>query len=104
MALPNPRLSPAIEPIFFFLLLGFQHSESIFHSSIIANVSKVLKELVHLGKKSLVNQLGEAVRFLIDKFPGFPELYSPVITTLNELEIPSPSKERIEGTVQFIEF
>ena len=59
-------LSPAAEPVFFFLLLGFQHSELVFHS-IVSDLPAVIESLKAAGKwgERLLLRTGEAVRFLL---------------------------------------
>ena len=113
LALPTTSLQSSTEPLFFFLLLGFQHSETVFHQ-VIAALPAVFEALIHTekgyvntasspkinnssnlsGSKKILERLREAVQFLILRFPGFSQLYDPLSEWLNsETEL---SKERIE--------
>ena len=64
--LADRSLSPAAEPVFFFLLLGFQHSELVFHS-IVSDLPAVVGDLKASGKwgERLLLRMGEAARFLM---------------------------------------
>ena len=64
--LADRALSPAAEPVFFFLLLGFQHSELVFHS-IVADLPAVIESLKAAGKwgERLLLRTGEAAKFLM---------------------------------------
>ena len=113
LALPTTSLQSSTEPLFFFLLLGFQHSETVFHQ-VIAALPAVFDELLHSekgsysssstsnlssapnlsGSKKILERLKEAVQFLILRFPGFSQLYDPLSEWLNtDCKL---SKERIE--------
>ena len=81
--------------IFFFLLLGFQHSEAVFHASVVPHLPKILPEI---GEKSVLDRLVEAVNFLMNRFPDYPELYDPIIQALTDLGLNNQalSKKRQE--------
>ena len=119
MALPSASLQSSTESLFFFLLLGFQHSETVFHQ-VIAALLVIFEDLLQTGKgdniecstpkltsaspqsdsKKILERLKEAVQFLILRFPGFSQLYDPLsewLGTDNNL-----SKERIEELKSFI--
>ena len=67
--LADRALSAAAEPVFFFLLLGFQHSELVFHS-IVADLPDVIGSLRGAGKwgERLLLRTGEAAKFLMKVF------------------------------------
>ena len=94
-ALTLPPLQKAVEDVFFFLLLGFQHSESVFHS-LAPKIPKMI-EALQSRDAELVKRLGESVRFLMLRFPDFPELYNPIVSSLDSLRIGEPSKARFLG-------
>ena len=111
LTLPSSCLQSSIENIFFFLLLGFQHSETVFHqiTTALPNIfqellkkvespireTKPLVEHVNTGShtKKILKRLQESVRFLIYKFPGFAQLYDPLSEWLDPVN--TLSKERI---------
>ncbi len=101
LSLPDPSLRPYVEPMFFFVLLGFQHSESVFHA-LVTRLPQVLRALSATAQGSVqarttMGRLGEASQYLMIKFPNFPELYDPVIEVLNELGIHPPNENRQAG-------
>eukprot|EP00095_Tigriopus_kingsejongensis_P010320 maker-scaffold187_size272365-snap-gene-1.28 protein:Tk10320 transcript:maker-scaffold187_size272365-snap-gene-1.28-mRNA-1 annotation:"ubiquitin carboxyl-terminal hydrolase 38-like" len=99
LALPQPKFTSAVEDIFFFFLLGFQHSESVFHA-VVANVPHILTRLSALKWDERLQRLGEAVYFLMGRFPNFPDLYDPIQRTIGNIEdshllIENPSEARV---------
>ena len=74
---------------------GFQHSESVFHS-LAPTIPKMI-EALQSRDAELVKRLGESVRFLMLRFPDFPELYNPIVSSLDSLRIGEPSKARFLG-------
>ena len=113
LALPSATLQSSTESLFFFLLLGFQHSETVFHQ-VIAALPVIFEDLLQSAKgdntdcstpkmtpdstqsdsKKILERLKEAVQFLILRFPGFSQLYDPLSEWLGTDN--SLSKERIE--------
>ena len=95
-SLGNPLLCPSVEPIFFFLLLGVQHSESVFQS-VVKHLPRVLTNLDQNKQFQVLARLGEASHFMIIRFPDFPDLYNPVLQVLKKLDIQPPNEERVKG-------
>ena len=111
LTLSSTTLQRSTEGPFFFLLLGFQHSETVFHQ-IATALPNVLKELLTCTKidsvssstsksactqtnsKKILDRLKESVQFLMIKFPGFSQLYNPLYEPLESGH--QLSKERIE--------
>ncbi len=103
LSLSDPRQRPSVEPILFFLLLGFQHSESVFHA-VVAHLPKTLRTLRKSAESpaaasaamamTTLGRLAEASHFLMTRFPNFPELYDPVVEALDELGLRAPSEPR----------
>ena len=94
--LADRALSPAVEPVFFFLLLGFQHSELVFHS-IVSTLPAVLGDLKATGKwgERLLLRTGEAAAFLMTRFPHFPDLYDKTRDALEAAGIEDVSEDRV---------
>ena len=106
------KLQDSVEPIFFFLLLGFQHSETVFHQLVTAlpDVFKQLTKSVKVqqminrgmeGKsQKILDKLSEACAFLMNhQFSGFPELYAelaPWVAKSKLAENPL-SDDRVKG-------
>ena len=94
-----------MEPVLFFLLLGFQHSESVFHV-VVKDLPDALRTLrseadgaadpVNAPAAVTLARLGEAAHFLMSRFPGFPELYDPLTEALSEMGVAPPSTARSE--------
>lgn len=93
LALAQPDLISSVNDIFFFLLLGFQHSESIFHG-VVSHIPQTLRSLRHMKCEETFQRLAEASRFLMARFPDFPDLYDPIVRVLKEFEITEPSENR----------
>eukprot|EP00094_Tigriopus_californicus_P007715 TCALIF_07430-PA protein Name:"Similar to USP35 Ubiquitin carboxyl-terminal hydrolase 35 (Homo sapiens)" AED:0.04 eAED:0.04 QI:47/1/0.90/1/1/1/11/0/1115 len=93
LALAQPDLIASVNDIFFFLLLGFQHSESIFHG-VVSHIPQTLRSLGHMKSEETFHRLAEASRFLMARFPNFPDLYEPIVHVLEEFKIPEPSEAR----------
>ena len=94
-----------MENLFFFLLLGFQHSETAFHR-IVSNLTDVLTKLQKnaaspiFGAKSkvILERLLEATYFMLRLFPDFPDLYNNLLEKIQDFKsIPEPDDKRIEG-------
>ncbi len=86
-----------MEHILFFLLLGFQHSESVFHA-VVSHLPAVLRALATDSEAfTVLSRLGETAHFLMARFPDFPELYNPVEEVLAELKIEPPKEDRMLG-------
>ncbi len=99
LALSDSRLRPSVEPILFFLLLGFQHSESVFHS-VVSHLPRSLRSLKKQDSSSALltlGRLGESAHFLMRRFPNFPELYNPVEEALAEVQVGPPTEARSSG-------
>ena len=103
-----PVVAVAAEPVFFFLLLGFQHSELVFHS-IVTDLPDVFRRLGERARASpsgsgehardarLILRLGEAASFFMGRFPGYPELYQPVEEALTALNVENVTEDRTSG-------
>ncbi|XP_055971812.1 ubiquitin carboxyl-terminal hydrolase 35 [Sorex fumeus] len=79
-----------------YMLLTFQHSHEAFHlllPHLPAMVASLLKEGSASGS-SCLEQLAELVHCMVFRFPGFPDLYAPVMEAIKDLHI--PSEERIK--------
>ena len=85
-----------MEPIFFFLLLGAQHSESVFQS-VVKHLPRTLASLDQNKQFQTLTRLGEAAHFMILRFPDFPDLYNPVLQVLKKLDIQPPTDDRVKG-------
>merc|ERR1719209_2573381 len=93
--LPLPMFREQLEPIFFFMLYGYQHSVTAFHK-IVTVLPSILTNLSSQGvDASLIREkVAEAAVFLMAKYPGYPDLYAPLQTELGEVII---SEERKAG-------
>ena len=106
------KLQDSVEPIFFFLLLGFQHSETVFHQLVTAlpDVFKQLTKSVKVqqminrgmeGKsQKILDKLSEACAFLMDhQFSGFPELYAELAPWVAKSKLAEKplSDDRVKG-------
>ena len=94
-----------MENLFFFLLLGFQHSETAFHR-IVSTLPDVLTKLQKnaasqiFGAKSkvILERLVEATYFMLKLFPDFPDLYNTLLEKIQDFNsIAEPDDKRIEG-------
>ena len=107
-SLSIPELQDTVENLFFFLLLGFQHSETAFHR-IVTTLPDVFDKL-HKNAKSptifsssqnrsqiILERLVEATQFMLALFPDFPDLYGPVLKKLEDYKIKGPDDTRTEG-------
>ena len=106
-SLPVPELQDTVENLFFFLLLGFQHSETAFHR-IVSTLPDILTKLqknatsqtVFGTKSKILERLVEATYFMLKLFPDFPDLYSSLLKKMEELtSIPQPDDNRVEGRI-----
>lgn len=67
-----------------YMLLTFQHSHEAFHlllPHIPAMVASLVKEDSNSGT-SCLEQLAELVHCMVFRFPGFPDLYEPVMEAI----------------------
>ena len=84
MDLDVVELLESSPPLVLFLLLGFQHSESVFHSAL-KYIPRVLRGLGRAKTtsediKNTFDRLTEASRFLLRQFPDAPdEMYDPLL-------------------------
>ena len=96
-----------MEKLFFYLLLGFQHSETAFHR-IVSKLPDVLAKLqvqvskpVAFGNSRLIlERLVEATYFMLNLFPDFPDLYAPLYKALKQIPHEPPDEKRVEGKCQ----
>jgi hypothetical protein len=98
LSLPSLLLHNSTEPLFFFLFLGFQHTETVFHQ-VVTTLPRVFQDLLDGSEKTnsnnltlkpttmsksqakskkILERLKGAVLFLTLKFPEFPQLYKPL--------------------------
>ena len=94
--------------MFFYLLLGFQHSETAFHRTL-TKLPRVIEKLAANIKSpgfgdrsgSILSRLAEAVLFFVKKFPNTPSLYQDAVTSLEaqNLSNPSPNETRFDGKI-----
>ena len=98
-----PELQDTVENLFFFLFMGFQHSETAFHR-LVTNLPDVLSKLQNLpnfGAKNrsqiILERMVEATYFMLKMFPDFPDLYNPLVKKLEEFPFKPPSESRLEG-------
>ena len=104
VSLPIPELQDSVEKLFFYLLLGFQHSETAFHR-IVSKLPDVLTKLqVQVSKpvafgnsRIILERLVEATYFMLDLFPDFPDLYAPLYKALKQIPHEPPDEKRVEG-------
>ena len=100
-----------MEKLFFYLLLGFQHSETAFHR-IVSKLPDVLAKLqvqvskpVAFGNSRLIlERLVEATYFMLNLFPDFPDLYAPLYKALKQIPHEPPDEKRVEGKCQMRHF
>ncbi|XP_066225541.1 ubiquitin carboxyl-terminal hydrolase 35 [Saccopteryx leptura] len=77
-----------------YMLLTFQHSHEAFHlllPHIPPMVASLLKEDSNSGT-SCLEQLAELVHCMVFRFPGFPDLYEPVMEAIKDLHIPNEDR------------
>ncbi|KAM4845834.1 ubiquitin carboxyl-terminal hydrolase 35 isoform 1-T2 [Thomomys bottae] len=77
-----------------YMLLTFQHSHEAFHlllPHIPPVVTSLVKEDSNSGS-SCLEQLAELVHCMVFRFPGFPDLYEPVMEAIKDLHIPSEDR------------
>ena len=96
-----PELQDSVEKLFFYLLLGFQHSETAFHR-IISGLPDVLAKLqvttpVFGRSKIILERLVEATYYMLNLFPDFPDLYTSLHRALKVIPHEPPDEKRIEG-------
>nr|XP_044608375.1 ubiquitin carboxyl-terminal hydrolase 35 [Equus asinus] len=77
-----------------YMLLTFQHSHEAFHlllSHIPPMVASLVKEDSNSGT-SCLEQLAELVHCMVFRFPGFPDLYEPVMEAIKDLHVPNEDR------------
>ncbi|KAG5196244.1 hypothetical protein MG293_019691 [Ovis ammon polii] len=77
-----------------YMLLTFQHSHEAFHlllPHIPPMVASLVKEDSNSGT-SCLEQLAELVHCMVFRFPGFPDLYEPVMEAIKDLHVPSEDR------------
>ncbi|XP_036284194.1 ubiquitin carboxyl-terminal hydrolase 35 [Pipistrellus kuhlii] len=77
-----------------YMLLTFQHSHEAFHlllPHIPPVVASLLKEDSNSGA-SCLEQLAELVHCMVFRFPGFPDLYEPVMEAIKDLHVPNEDR------------
>ncbi|XP_033060217.1 ubiquitin carboxyl-terminal hydrolase 35 isoform X2 [Trachypithecus francoisi] len=77
-----------------YMLLTFQHSHEAFHlllPHIPRMVASLLKEDSNSGT-SCLEQLSELVHCMVFRFPGFPDLYEPVMEAIKDLHVPNEDR------------
>ncbi|XP_051677994.2 ubiquitin carboxyl-terminal hydrolase 35 isoform X1 [Oryctolagus cuniculus] len=77
-----------------YMLLTFQHSHEAFHlllPHIPPMVASLLKEDSNSGT-SCLEQLAELVHCMVFRFPGFPDLYEPVMEAIKDLHVPNEDR------------
>ncbi|XP_040820016.1 ubiquitin carboxyl-terminal hydrolase 35 [Ochotona curzoniae] len=77
-----------------YILLTFQHSHEAFHlllPHIPPMVASLIKEDSNSGT-SCLEQLAELVHCMVFRFPGFPDLYEPVMEAIKDLQVPNEDR------------
>ncbi|XP_004869741.1 ubiquitin carboxyl-terminal hydrolase 35 isoform X1 [Heterocephalus glaber] len=77
-----------------YMLLTFQHSHEAFHlllPHIPPMVTSLIKEDSNSGA-SCLEQLAELVHCMVFRFPGFPDLYEPVMEAIKDLHVPNEDR------------
>ncbi|XP_058925490.1 ubiquitin carboxyl-terminal hydrolase 35 [Kogia breviceps] len=77
-----------------YMLLTFQHSHEAFHlllPHIPPMVASLIKEDSNSGT-SCLEQLAELVHCMVFRFPGFPDLYEPVMEAIKDLHVPNEDR------------
>ncbi|XP_053416039.1 ubiquitin carboxyl-terminal hydrolase 35 [Nycticebus coucang] len=77
-----------------YMLLTFQHSHEAFHlllPHIPPMVASLVKEDSNSGS-SCLEQLAELVHCMVFRFPGFPDLYEPVMEAIKDLHVPNEDR------------
>ncbi|XP_006882953.1 PREDICTED: ubiquitin carboxyl-terminal hydrolase 35 [Elephantulus edwardii] len=77
-----------------YMLLTFQHSHEAFHlllPHIPPMVASLLKEDSNSGT-SCLEQLAELVHCMVFRFPGFPDLYEPIMEAIKDLHVPNEDR------------
>ena len=98
-----------MENLFFYLLLGFQHSETAFHRivtilpDILSKLQKNAESPMIPRSKTILERLIEASYYMLATFPDFPDLYGPLQKKLQEFPHNPPDEKRKEGE-DFIDF
>ena len=97
-----PALQDTVENLFFYLLLGFQHSETAFHR-IVTILPDILAKLQMNPESPMIQhsktleRLVEATYFMLALFPDFPDLYGPLLKKLQDFSFKPPDDKRKEG-------
>ncbi|XP_054580945.1 ubiquitin carboxyl-terminal hydrolase 35 [Eptesicus fuscus] len=89
-----PIVRGAALSILKYMLLTFQHSHEAFHlllPHIPPMVASLLKEDSNSGT-SCLEQLAELVHCMVFRFPGFPDLYEPVMEAIKDLHVPNEDR------------
>ncbi|KAM6159048.1 ubiquitin carboxyl-terminal hydrolase 35 [Rhynchocyon petersi] len=77
-----------------YMLLTFQHSHEAFHlllPHIPPMVTSLIKEDSNSGT-SCLEQLAELVHCMVFRFPGFPDLYEPIMEAIKDLHVPNEDR------------
>ncbi|XP_072825215.1 ubiquitin carboxyl-terminal hydrolase 35 [Vicugna pacos] len=77
-----------------YMLLTFQHSHEAFHlllPHIPPMVASLVKEDSNSGT-SCLEQLAELVHCMVFRFPGFPDLYEPIMEAIKDLHVPNEDR------------
>ncbi|XP_040576028.1 ubiquitin carboxyl-terminal hydrolase 35 [Lepeophtheirus salmonis] len=83
-SLCEPSLCSSIEKIFFFFLMGFQHSETTFHR-LISPLQQVLPKLCkNEDCVNLYESLAQAILYFIRLYPNYPGLYEPLMSFIEQ--------------------
>nr|XP_045001310.1 ubiquitin carboxyl-terminal hydrolase 35 isoform X2 [Jaculus jaculus] len=89
-----PIVRGAAMSVLKYMLLTFQHSHEAFHlllSHIPPMVVALVKEDSNSGT-SCLEQLAELVHCMVFRFPGFPDLYEPVMEAIKDLHVPNEDR------------
>ncbi|RUS21358.1 hypothetical protein BC937DRAFT_92925 [Endogone sp. FLAS-F59071] len=84
--------------VFLTMLLGYQHSPDAFHL-IVPDVITVLNVVAREPAQRLLNDLSHAIQCCVFKFSGYPQLYGPIVISINKLGLPILSDEERKGFV-----
>ncbi|XP_004708910.2 ubiquitin carboxyl-terminal hydrolase 35 [Echinops telfairi] len=89
-----PIVRSAALSVLKYMLLTFQHSHEAFHlllPHIPPMVASLLKEDSNSGS-SCLEQLAELVHCMVFRFPGFPDLYEPIMEAIQDLHVPNEDR------------
>ena len=125
-SLPVSQIQDSIEDIFFYLLLGYQHSEILFHQLVTSlprvfsalacqeeehtlsgskaltpKIQQIQTELLNQKtrnrRKTILKRLTEAVCFLTTQFPEFSELYKPLSAWVTNSNVGPSRMEELQS-------